>query len=294
MVLTAKDVQELRQRTGAGMMDCKRALEETGGDADKAVDLLRAKGIAKAEKRAGRAASEGQIVSAVEGDGSAASLIEINSETDFVARNDDFGKLANSVAKQVLADRALDGVVADAATGSLHSQKWLGGDQNVEQIIKDAVGRMGENIVVRRYARFATTGVLGIYIHHNGKVAAMVDVVGGRGPEAQAAAKSIAEHVAAGVPSVALGVSKEEIPSEVLYRERRIFEEQAKASGKPDNIVQKMVGGRIEKYYKEVTLLEQPWIRDDTISIRKVLEDASAKSGGTLTVRRFARFQMSE
>jgi elongation factor Ts len=294
MAFTARDVQELRQRTGAGMMDCKRALEETAGDAEKAVELLRAKGIAKAEKRAGRAASEGQIVSAVEGDGSAASLVELNSETDFVARNEDFGKLASSMAKHTLSNRTLDDVVADASTSDMFSQKWHEGNQTVEQVIKDASGRMGENIVVRRYARFATSGVLGIYIHHNGKVAAMVEVTGGKGPDVIAAARSIAEHVAAGVPAVALGISKEDVPASVLDRERRIFEEQAKASGKPDNIVQKMIGGRIEKYYKEVTLLEQPWIRDDAVSIRSLLEDASRKSGTALTVRRFARFQMGE
>ena len=291
MAFTAKEVQELRQRTGAGMMDCKKALEETGGDADKAVELLRMKGIAKAEKRAGRAATEGRIITVT--GGGATALAEVNSETDFVSRNDDFGKVAQTVAETVHADKSLDGIVAEAATGTLLSQKVNGGG-TVEQLIKDASGRMGENIVVRRYARFDSDGEVGVYVHHNGKVAAIVDVRGGKGPEVKAAAQSIAEHVAAGVPSVALGVSKEHVPQDVIDRERRIFEEQARASGKPDNIVQKMIGGRIEKYYKEVTLLEQPWVRDDSKTIREVLDEAGKKAGSSLSVKRFARFQMGE
>jgi elongation factor Ts len=296
MAFTAKDVQELRRRTGAGMMDCKKALEDTGGDIDKAIELLRTKGIARAEKRAGRAASEGQIVSATDATRGVSVIAEVNSETDFVARNVDFGKLVAEVARQVLADDSLDGVVVDTAAVDFMSRAWQGGtgNQTVEQVIQEASARTGENIVVRRFARFQSDGEVGIYIHHNGKVAAMVDMRGGRGVEVEAVARSIAEHIAAGVPSVALGVSKEDVPSAVLDRERRIFEEQARASGKPDNIVQKMIDGRVDKYYKEVTLLEQPWVRDDSRTIRQLLEDASRKTGSQLVVKRFARFQMGE
>jgi elongation factor Ts len=293
MAFTAKDVQELRQRTGAGMMDCKRALEETSGDMEKAVELLRMKGIAKAEKRAGRAASEGQIVSASEPGGKVTALLELNCETDFVARTDDFARLAGNLAAHVLGDSSMDGVSSEEVMATFLAQKMRDG-QLVEQVIKDGSARMGENIVVRRFARFVSDGVNGVYIHHNGKVASIVDVAGGSGPEVENVARSVAEHVTAGVPSVALGVSKDDVPASVVDRERRIFEEQAKASGKPDNIIQKMISGRVEKYYKEVSLLEQPWVRDDTKTIRQLLEDVSRKVGGKVTVRRFARFQMGE
>jgi elongation factor Ts len=197
---TAKDVSELRQRTGAGMMDCKKALEETNGDVEKAVEYLRKKGIAKAEKRAGREAGEGLISSYIHHNGKVGVLVEVNCETDFVARN----------------------------------------------------------------------------------------------PEFQQLVKSVAEHIAAGVPSVPLAVTKEQVPAERVEREKRIFEEQAAASGKPANIIQKMVDGRIEKYYKEVTLLEQPWVRDDSKTIGELVREASAKTGENIVVRRFARFQLGE
>ena len=197
---TAKDVSELRQRTGAGMMECEKALEETNGDMDKAVDYLRKKGIAKAEKRAGREATEGMISSYIHHNGKVGVLVEVNCETDFVARN----------------------------------------------------------------------------------------------PEFQSLVKSIAEHIAAGVPTVPLAVNKEQVPADRLERERRIFEDQAAASGKPANIIQKMVDGRIDKFYKEVTLLEQPWVRDDSKTIGELVREASAKTGENIVVRRFARFQLGE
>jgi elongation factor Ts len=294
MAFTAKDVQELRQRTGAGMMDCKRALEETGGDKERAIELLRMKGIARAEKRAGRAATEGLIVSASSPDGSAHAVLEVNCETDFVARTPEFGTLAASLASQALGDASTDGVVADAMQSALMSRPWSGGGKTVEEALKEASARTGENVVVRRYARYASDGAVGIYIHHNSKVAAMVDLRGASSADAVAAARSIAEHVAAGVPAVAMGVGRDDVPAELVDRERRIFEEQARASGKPDNIVQKMIAGRLDKYYKEVTLLDQPWVRDDKKTIRQLVEETSRKAGASLAVKRFARFQMGE
>jgi elongation factor Ts len=292
MAITAKDVQELRQRTGAGMMDCKKALEETAGEIDKAIELLRMKGIAKAERRAGRTATEGQIVNAAARGLSA--LVEVNCETDFVARTDDFGSLAGALADLTLAHETLNGSIADAASAPAGEAGGGPLGDKATQLIKDASARMGENIVVRRYARFATSGEVGVYIHHNGKVGVMVELVGASGPEVLAAARSIAEHVAAGVPAIALGISKAEIPAEVVERERRIFEEQARASGKPDNIVEKMIGGRLEKYYREVSLLEQPWVRDDSRSVASLVEEAAKKVGATLEIQRFVRFQMGD
>ena len=285
---TAKDVQELRQRTGAGMMECKKALEETKGNMEEAIDLLRKKGIAKAEKRAGRAASEGRIVARIAPDGTTAALVEVNSETDFVARNEEFGKLVEGIADALMADASTDGIVANADGSALLGRTL--GNGTVADAIKMLSGTIGENLVVRRYARFTTDGALGSYVHHNGKVAVLVDVTGGSGEAVQQVARTVAEHVAAGVPTVPAAVNREEVPGDLVERERRIFTEQAAASGKPANIVEKMVGGRIEKYYKEVTLVDQPWVRDDAKTIADVV-----KEGGTgLRIRRFARFQMGQ
>src|SRR5262245_16456524 len=177
---SVKDVQELRQRTGAGMMDCKKALEESGGNLEQAIEYLRKKGIAKAEKRAGRAASEGRIVAQVSGDGLHGALVEVNSETDFVARNEEFVALADAVAHQLLHDQAENAVVPVAAEGGLVGRPWHRDDsKTVADVVKEASGKTGENVVLRRYARFATDGVIGTYVHHNGKIAVMVEVGGG-------------------------------------------------------------------------------------------------------------------
>ena len=177
---TAKDVQELRTRTGAGMMDCKKALEETKGNMEDAVEFLRKKGIAKAEKRVGRAASEGRIVHLTSPDGRHGVLVELNSETDFVSRNDAFVALAENVAQQVMRDEAIDAVVPNGHESPLLNQAWhAGGGSTVGEVVKEASGRTGENIVLRRYARFASEGAVGGYVHHNGKFAALVEIGGG-------------------------------------------------------------------------------------------------------------------
>jgi len=293
--VTAKDVQVLRQRTGAGMMDCKKALEETGGDVDKAVEYLRKKGIAKAEKRADRAASEGQIVALVSDDAKTGAIVELNSETDFVARNEEFGALAQAVAEQLFGDASFDGVVTMANEGEFMAKPWhKDGTKSVAEAVKEASGKTGENVMLRRYARFTTDGVIGSYVHHNGRVAVLVDVTGGSGNAVVALAKSIAEHVAAGVPKVPLGVNREEIKTEIIDRERRIYEEQARTAGKPDAMIGKIVDGQVNKFYAENTLLDQPWVRDDSKTIRQLVADAGKEGGATLIVRRFARFQMGE
>jgi elongation factor Ts len=289
--ISAKLVAELRARTGAGMMDCKKALEETGGDIDKAVDNLRKKGIAKAEKRAGRAASEGQIVAWVSDDGKTGVLVEVNCETDFVGRNDEFKALASSIAQHVAQDKNVDGVAQIGSEDTYLATPWSqGGAATLGEVIKAASARTGENVVLRRIARFASMGTIGSYLHHNGKVAVLAEITGGSGPEVTQVARSVAEHVAAGVPSIALAVDRDGVDDRVVERERAIYVEQAAASGKPANIVEKMVSGRIDKYFAEVTLLNQPWVRDDSKTIRQLVSEA----GKDLGVRRFARFQMGE
>ncbi|MBK8249372.1 MAG: elongation factor Ts [Gemmatimonadetes bacterium] len=295
MAVTAKDVADLRARTGAGMMDCKKALDESAGDIQKAVELLRMKGIAKAEKRAGRTASEGRIVVKSAENGSAAAIIEVNSETDFVARNDEFGAFAQGIADHVFADATLDAVVAVAAEGSVPAQKYhADASKTVDEVVKEASAKTGENVVLRRYARLVSDGVVGSYVHFNGKVAVLVDVRGSSGDAARELAKSVAEHVAAGVPRVPYGVTRDDVPAEFVAKEREIFTEQAKQSGKPDNIIAKMVDGQVNKLFAEAALIEQPWVRDPNMTIKQLAEQKSKEAGATLSVRRFVRYQMGE
>jgi elongation factor Ts len=293
--ISTKDIAELRNRTGAGMMDCKKALEETGGNIEEAIAYLRKKGIAKAEKRVGRAASEGKIVSLVSPDHRHAVLVELNSETDFVARNEEFGRLAEDLAQQVMQDEATDAIVHKAEEHALFGAPWhKDGGTTVGEVVKAAAGKTGENVSLRRFARFKTDGAIGTYVHFNGKVASLVEVGGAAGSEVQQLAKSIAEHIAAGVPTVPLAVTRDQVSPELVEKERQIFAEQARTSGKPENIIEKMIGGRIDKYYGEVALLEQPWVRDPSKTIRELVQETGKQLGAELSVRRFARFQMGE
>jgi elongation factor Ts len=286
---TAKDVSELRQRTQAGMMDCKKALEECGGDMEQAVEWLRKKGISRGESRAGRAASEGKIVSRVTTDGSTGVLVELDSETDFVARNEAFGQTVEQIADTLLAQDSIDGVAA-SAEGSPLLQTKFGSAGTLADALKQLTGTIGENIVLRRYARFGGSGAVGAYVHHNAKVGTLVEIAGLTGEAGQQLARTIAEHITAGVPTVPVAVTRDDVPAALVDRERRIFSEQAAASGKPANIVEKMVQGRIDKYYKEVTLLDQPWVRDDSKAIRDLVKAA----GAGVSIRRFARFQIGQ
>ncbi len=286
MTISAKDIQTLRQRTSAGITDCKKALEEASGDMEQAVEILRTKGIAKADKRSGRTASEGRIVSAFSPDRKTGMLLELNSETDFVSRNADFGAAAEALAQRLLGHGALNGIVNEPATDAFA--------QSVQDDVKAISAKTGENVVLRRYARFTTDGALGSYVHHIPKVAALVEIGGSSSEAAQSLAKSIAQHLAAGVPAVAVSVTRDGVNPELVARERRIFEEQAKQSGKPENIVQKMVDGRIAKFYEEVALVEQPWVRDPNRTIQSLVEEQGKACGADLTIRRFVRFQMGE
>lgn len=289
---SAKDVQELRQRTGAGMMDCRNALTAANGDINLAIENLRKAGIAKAEKRAGRVASEGRIVCLIAPDGKSGAMLELNSETDFVSRNEEFAAVADSLAQTLLADTAFDGIVADAAGGAFLNTAVDG--KTVQDKVTETSARTGENVVLRRYARLTTDGTLGTYIHHNGRVAVIVEVEGPAGAPAQELAKTVAEHVAAGVPRVPEAVRREDVAPDLVERERRIFSEKAVAEGKPAAIIDKVVEGQIRKYFAEVTLLEQPWVRDESKTIQQLVDDASKAAGAPLDIKRFVRYRMGE
>ena len=280
VTITPKDVSELRARTGAGMMDCKRALEESGGDMEKAVELLRKKGIAKAEKREGKSASQGVVMIETSADGREGAMVELNCETDFVARTEDFQALARALASHVAA-HAQPGVNA----GSVEEQVFTAG-RTVAQEMKQVSGKVGEVVALKRYARFKPTdGVIGYYLHHNGMVGVLVELAGGTDEKALEAAKDVALHISFADP---IGINPEDVPAEMIERERRIAEEQVAQEGKPENIRGKIVDGKIRKFVAERTLVEQPFVRDDKTTVGQLLK----KAGTGLTVTRFARFKV--
>jgi elongation factor Ts len=287
MSVTAGMVKELREKTGAGMMDCKAALTETAGDMEQAVDWLRTKGLAKAAKKAGRVAAEGLV--GVAGAGKRAVMVELNSETDFVARNADFQKLVSDVAEAALkTDGKLESVLA---------AKMPSG-QSVEEAIKAAVATIGENMTLRRTAMVSVTnGAVASYVHGAvapglGKIGVLVGVEStGDQAKLNALGRQVAMHVAAASP---LAVRPEELDPAVVARERAIFADQARESGKPENIIEKMVEGRVRKFYEEVVLLAQNFVVNAELTVEKALKASEGDVGGPIKVTEFVAFRLGE
>jgi len=262
--ITASMVKDLRERTDAPMMECKKALTEAGGDMAKAEEILRVKLGSKASKAAGRVAAEGVVAVAIAGDGRTGALVEINCETDFVAKNEDFVAFAKQVAALV-AERNPADVAALSALPC--------GAASVEETRKALVGKIGENMSVRRFARIAAQGRLASYIHGGAKVGVLVDVEGGD----ETLARDIAMHIAAAKP---VALSRDQVPEDLIRRERDIAQAKAAESGKPANIVEKMVEGSVQKFLKEVTLLGQPFVKDDKQTIEQLLKAKGARVHG--------------
>jgi elongation factor Ts len=264
-------VKELRERTGAGMMECKKALVEADGDLDLAAENMRKAGLAKADKKAGRVAAEGAVQVAVADDQKRAAIVEINSETDFVAGSEDFRRFASRVA-----DIALNETPADL--DALLATDFDGG--SVEEARRALIAKVGENISVRRFAVVESDDRIGSYVHGS-RIGVLVAM---RGADADLA-KDIAMHIAASKPQ---HVSGDDIPADVLAKEKEILSEQAKTEGKPENIIEKMVVGRLQKFIGEITLLGQPFIKDPDMSVERLLEGKSAE------VASFIRFEVGE
>ncbi|MBT5862550.1 MAG: elongation factor Ts [Gammaproteobacteria bacterium] len=269
MSITAPMVKELRERTGAGMMECKRALVEASGDLDAAAEALRAAGAAKADKKASRVAADGRVV--IQVNGSKAVIVEVNSETDFVAKDENFIGFADAVAAASLAS----GVTDAAALTSVAL-----GDATVEVARTELVQKVGENISVRRAEIIANDGPIGVYTH-GARIGAVVALDGGD----EILARDIAMHVAATNPTC---IDESGVPAEMLETEKRIFTEQAAESGKPPEIIEKMIGGRINKFLKEITLVGQPFVKDDKQTIGQLL-----KAAGTSVIS-FTRYEVGE
>jgi elongation factor Ts len=270
MAITAAMVKELREKTGAGMMDCKKALTATDGDAAKAVDWLREKGIAKAEKKAGRVAAEGAVGAFVAADGKTGCVVEINCETDFAAGNDQFKELLAKVAEHIVATKPAD---MDALNDSEIEGK------KVSTLITEATATIGEKISLRRFACYETEGRLASYIHMGGKIGVLVNMTGGD----EQLGKDIAMQIAAAAP---MAVDRDGVYASALEHEKEVLRKQAEEEGKPANIIERMVEGRINKFYKEVCLNEQIFVKDSEKTIKDVL--------GDVKVTEFTRFQLGE
>jgi elongation factor Ts len=287
MSISAAQVKELRDLTGAGMMDCKAALNETNGNMEEAVDWLRKKGISKADKKAGRTAAEGLI--GVDAGVREAAIVEVNSETDFVARNEQFQELVRNIAKVALAYGTTDAVAA---------AKYPGSDKTVTETVKDAVGTIGENINFRRSAKLTVPhGAVATYVHNAvadglGKLGVLVAIeTTGNEHAANAFARQVAMHVAATNP---MALTAEQIDPAAVEREKAIFADQARQTGKPEAIIEKMVEGRLRKFYEEVVLLKQAFVLNPDITVEKALKDAEKDIGAPAKITAYLRFALGE
>ena len=273
MNITASMVKDLRTQTGAGMMDCKKALVEAEGDIAKAVDILREKGLSQAAKKASRVAAEGAVGSAVSEDGKTGTILEVNCETDFVGTNEDFRNLAASIADQILAVNPAD--VEALLDSEIDGKK-------VRDLVTEAVAKIGENISVRRFVRYESAeGKVYSYIHGGGKIGVLVEMIGAD----DELGKDIAMQVAAANPSY---LDRTQVSQAEIGHEKEVLAVEARNEGKPENIIEKMVIGRINKYYKEVCLVDQEFIKDGDLTISKLLKSKNA------SVVRFARYQLGE
>lgn len=277
--ISANAVKDLREKTGAGMMDAKKALEEAGGDFEKAVDVLRKKGLSAAAKKSARVAAEGVISSFIGPGGKVGVIAEVNSETDFVAKNEDFQKFAGAIAEVVAARNPAD--VAALALLTIAGE-------NVESKRQALVQKIGENLAIRRFVRYQTDHALAIYLHGT-RIGVMVEYTGGD----EQLGKDLAMHIAAANP---LYLSREMVPADDLARERAVFEAQARESGKPAAVIGKIVDGKLEKFYTDTCLVDQVYIKDPEgkLKIKDLLKQMAAKSGGNVVIRKFARYQLGE
>ncbi|NOH15011.1 translation elongation factor Ts [Clostridium cochlearium] len=286
-MITAKMVKELREITGAGMMDCKKALTETNGDTEKAIEVLREKGLAAAAKKSGRIAAEGIVETYISEDQKSASIVEVNCETDFVAANEEFKALVTNIAKQAVNTNATD-------VETFVDEKYIGSEEGT---IKDAVtalvAKLGENMSVRRFKKLSVeNGIIESYIHGDGKIGVLVKLECEKESEVlNEVAKDVAMQVAAVNPPF---LDRTFVDEETLEKEREIYRVQALNEGKPEKIVEKMVEGRINKYYKENCLVEQVWVRNSDYTIEKYVKEKSKEIGADIKVADFVRFEKGE
>ncbi len=273
-MITAELVKQLREKTGAGMMDCKKVLTETDGDMEKAAELLRERGIAKAAKKSSRIAAEGLVATYVSEDKKVGSVIEVNAETDFVAKNEEFRSFVKDLTKQVAEKNP-------ATLEDLLNQKYLDTDKTVQEVLTDKIATIGENMSIRRFVRYESKGLVESYIHGDGKIGVLVNFEKGD----ETLAKDVCMQIAAAKPEY---LSREDVPQEEVEKEMEILKVQAMNEGKPAEIAEKMVQGRIGKFYGEICLLEQEFVKDPSVKVQNLIESKDGK------IVEFARLEKGE
>ena len=288
--ITALMVKQLRERTGAGMMECKKALEEANGSIDDAVDVLRKRGIASAAKKATRSTKQGSITVALSGDRAAGTILEFNCESDFVARTEDFQTMVGELTQQ-----ALEAPLGTTRDAMLEQPYRADATQTVQQIIAGKIGKIGENMQIARFEKIEG-GLLGTYIHPGAQLGVLVQVTGASpatasNEEIQELLRDVALQVAAADPQF---VRREEVTTATLDKEREIQRERARQEGKPEKVIDKMIEGRMSKYFEEFCLLEQPFIKDNTVTVGQLVADKAKKIGEPLAVARFVRYKVGE
>jgi len=285
VAVNAQDVKALREKTGAGIMDCKDALASSGGNIEKAIKILREKGLAEAKKRSGKEAREGLVTILFNSDGNSASMIEVNCETDFVSRTEKYRDFVQRLAQKIL-------------DGSVENVQNIPAE--ISTMVKEAIAIFGENIILRKLSRMQKTdakrSVLQSYIHLDGKVGVVVEFLIGdemkkENPDFMEFAKNITLQIASMSP---MAVSRDDFPKEVIEEQREIFVKQAKESGKPENILEKIVKGKMEKYFAESSLLEQKYVKNSDLTCGKYLAETEKRAGTTIEIKRFARFKLGE
>lgn len=286
MEISAQMVKELREKTGAGMMDCKKALAEAAGKYDRAVEILRERGIAKAASKEGRTTSEGLIVSQISGD-KLGIMVEINCETDFVARTDKFRDFVATVAKHVTNTKASD--VAGLLAEPMASGKSVG------DFVTETIASTGENIQIKRFAKIASDGFVTNYIHPGDKLGVMVEIAsakaGSIADDFRSFARDVAMQIAATNPQA---ISRDQLDQQLVAKEREILKHQTENEKKPAAVIDKIVDGRMEKFYSEVVLLEQPFVKDNDKTVKDLVKEKAAAMGGDIQVKRFVRFRLGE
>ena len=274
-MVTASLVKELREKTGAGMMDCKKVLTETDGDMEKAIELLRERGIAKAAKKSGRVAAEGLVEAYISEDGKVGAIVEVNSETDFVAKNEEFKTFVKNVAKQIVEKNPKD--VEDL----LNQESTFEAGKTVNEALVGKIATIGENLTIRRFARFESKGLLESYIHGDGKIAVLINMAKGD----KEVAKDLCMQIAAARPEY---LNEQSVPAERVEKEKEILKVQTMNEGKPEAIAEKIVQGRIRKFFEEICLVDQVFVKDSNMKVSELLKQKDAE------VVEFARFEKGE
>lgn len=286
MAVTTADIKQLRESTGAGVLDCKKALQATDGDVDQAIDFLRKKGLASASKKASREANDGLINAALNDAGTVGAIVEVNCETDFVARTEDFTNFVDSLVRQVLEQPEIIDVEA-----LLNAPYINDPGQTVSEFLPELIAKLGENTVVRNVVRYSLDGdgTLDTYIHPGGRVGVLVEINGGSGEAVLEMAHDVALQIAAASPRF---LSEADVPAEVIAAEKEVYRAQLVDDKKPDNIKERIIEGKLKKWYSEVTLLNQQFVKDSNLTITQLVQQTGKQTGQNLAVKRFARFEL--